>query len=350
MSITILVLLQVVVTIYWLGRTVQPWYKGPHLDCSAFSDLIGYHHPKVSLTESSSEHILTEELHTRQESCDSLDRSSGYSSYRGDSKTSSSSYVQPQHHSRQVSTDSVDRGNLYIRNDNTKSSFSSDVFEDDPVTPQLRDDSYKSFVSEDLPLTRRLNAEKRQSENITPDTGETDNNMPIPQEYRRRTSHGNRLAEQRYSATFDSPYTPPGATSPSPLSHRWKNDAVYQSTPQLNRDSHDDHNRFRFGDIKLDRQSRSSTSSDNIDGAKPGERRDSYLPPGQAVRRTSNTHADPMQFVHVGGSKLSEKAKEVIEAMEEQKKLTKALEHEEMDWHSVSLSKFLLVSCLFQAV
>jgi len=68
------------------------------------------------------------------------------------------------------------------------------------------------------------------------------------------------------------------------------------------------------------------------------------------VRRTSNTHADPMQFVHVGGSKLSEKAKEVIEAMEEQKKLTKALEHEEMDWHSVSLSKFLLVSCLFQAV
>ena len=335
--LSMLSLLQVVVTIYWLGRSVQPWYKGPHLDCSAFLDLIGYHHPKVRLTknivDSTSENIISEELHCRQESCDSLDRSSGYSSYRGDSKTSSSSYSQ--HHSRQESSDSVDRNSVY-RNDTTKSSLSSDVFEDDPVTSHLRDESYESFVSEDLPLTRRLNSDKRPSDNITPDTGETDN-MPIPQEYRRRASHSNRFAEQRYSATFDSTYMPPpdGARSPNLLSNRWKHDAVYQSTPQLNRDSHNDHNRFRFGDNKLENQGIASSSSDNIDGAKPGERRNS------TVRKTSTAHADPLQFVYVGGSQLSQKAKEVIEAMEEQKKITKALEHEELDWHSVSTDNTL---------
>ena len=332
-----LVLLQVAVTIYWLGRAVQPWYKGPHLDCSAFSDLIGYHHPKLRLTtnniESSSENVVSEELHTRQESCDSLDRSSGYSSYRGESKSSSCS----QHHSRQESSDSVDRNSGY-RNDTTKSSQSSDVFEDDPVTSHAHDESYEPFVSEDLPLMRRSNSsEKRQTENIniTPDTGETDN-MPIPQEYSRRVTKNNRLAEQRYSATFDSTYTPDGATSPNLLSHQWKSDAVYQSTPHLHTGV-SDHNRFRFGDDHVEKQRNASTSSDNVVGGKPSERRSSCVVPGGAgARKTSIAHVDPLQFVYVGGNKLSQKAKEVIEAMEEQKKITKALEHEETDWHSVS--------------
>ena len=316
-------------TIYWLGRAVQPWYKGPHLDCSAFSDLIGYHHPKLRLTTNNieSENVVSEELHTRQESCDSLDRSSGYSSYRGESKSSSCS----QHHSRQESSDSVDR----CRNETTKSSQSSDVFEDDPVTSHAHDESYEPFVSEDLPLMRRSDSiEKRLSEkiNITPDTGETDN-MPIPQEYSRRVSKNNRLAEQRYSATFDSAYMPDGATSPNLLSHQWKSDAVYQSTPHLNT-GFSDHNRFRFGDDNIERQRNASTSSDI---AKPSERRSScVVPVGAGARKTSIAHADPLQFVYVGGNKLSQKAKEVIEAMEEQKKITKALEHEETDWHSVS--------------
>ena len=319
---------QVAITIFWLGKAAREFYDGPHLDLTAFSDLVNHQvaphetsppvsHFREEESDSATESQTSEGTpglpacfptvlrHERQPSSDSVDHSSAYGSYRSDPKSSQSS------------------GNLGPEED----------------TQRTGDTSYDSLSLED-PILRDSGIHDPV---VTPEAY----NMPVRHDDSRRHSSYTKPSEIRYSATFDSVYD--GSDSDS-----MKRDGdQYQSTPSLNSDpdSRTHFNRSRFGS-----QEGINTRSDSIDSLDYNRRAGSdhsrqssgsgdYQVSRPSYRRTSSSSpkpsANPLQFIRQDKENpLVEHARDVVEVMEKQKKEKVMMQSGEDDWQSVRKQHF----------
>ncbi len=306
------------ITIFWLGKVVKCSYDGPQLDLTAFADLVNYNFCRNSSRNSSvfndhndnPEDFLPESFsrsyqHKRQESADSGDRSSSaYGSLPSEPKTSQS----------------------------------SEHLDDDIGIQHTRDNSIDSFISEDHSCTDEKpsplqSPSETKSHDVTEDVFHT--TMPSIYDTANQAYSSRKENDYRYSATYDSMY-PRGEGSDKDISEQRSSPNLSDTSEQ----SKKDYDRFRYGSTEAI-HSRFS-SSDSLENRNADHSRQSsgsgadFLPPGRTgVRKTSLT-INPLQFIAPAGNKLSDKAKETIEIMEEQKIAKAAFKEEDNDWQSVS--------------
>lgn len=306
---------------------MRKFWDGPHLDLTAFSDLVNHQVAPHEITPPVSSHY-------RQESSDSAT----------ESQTSESAPItvppgeEAGRHERQASADSLDHSSAYGSYKSEAKSSQSSVHLDDETHTHTRDNSYDSLIGEE-PVTRETCDKTDPQEAALAGRG---SRMPVHYDDQRRHSSYLKPNEFRYSATLDSVYD--GSDSDS--SRRTADH--YRSSPALNMDSSElrPYDRYRYGSqeaisIRSDSIDSLDTSSRKSDHSRQSSGSDTFSFSKTGYRRSNSSNtpkppADPLQFVKVvSENPLAEKAKKVAEVMDKQKKEKKSLQTSEDDWQTV---------------
>ena len=359
-------LFQVAVTIFWLGKNARKWFDGPHLDLSAFTDLVHQGAPSVASTTS---------LASTPSRAPSTPEPGAISPIHNTSpKPVSPDLVSPvcvspvcaspllTHessrlgHKRQESGESLDQSSAYgsIRSD-TKNSQSSELQDHEDVSEHTRDNSYDSLISEDQSGLNSF-GEDRCTEQPSDDGHVNDSNMPSRFNARQGSwtarpdggaaaggggdGGGGGGGEMRYSATHDSTYSRHGAGGERDF-HSMDHE----------KDEREDYNRFRFS-VSGSGSNASSTENLHRAGGATGQNKSrEFIPPTRVnSQKTSNVAYDPLQFIKGSGTtKMAEQAQKVVKKMEEQKHVKQVMTTEEDNWQSVRMTLQIITCRSFPA-
>ena len=287
---------------------MRKWFTGPHLDLTAFSDLVD------------NQSVFSYPRSPRDSVCSTP-------SERGDTQLLKSPLIDsPRSNVWQTSSESVNKSS------SAYGSFSSEpqspvAGEDTARFPSSRGDPHQSFTANSDHSQQNGNSGMVNTEHVAGSTEVEADKMPVRNNASwRKSSGGDGRGEQaspRYSASQDAMYDP---TKLQRLPHSTTPDRSGTDGTHV-----EEYNNFRFSD------------GPSPPGTKPHSGED-YLPPTRVrERRSGSSSSNPLQFVKADGASLSQKAQETIEIMQKQKVEKEVMKTEEDDWQSVSLSVCLSV-------